>query len=808
MAYNNRAEDIDKAIVIDGSVKVIDRRSSGGSRKKRISGPASGGGVFRRGSGLNTGGRPVGNTSGYQDRRTTGRLFGNSSQGSTRGTGYPGYRTPRGCSLLSGKTLLIIIAVVVLFFILRNCTSLLGEPTETTGWTTAAGYSSTTTGQTVAPAIGITESRTARTTILGSGRDIFTIMVYLCGSDLETESGMATADINEMLYAKIGDNVNIIIETGGAKRWNNSVISNKTNQRYQVTADGLLALDRDVGKKPMTAPDTLTDFITWSAREFPANRYGLILWDHGSGSLGGFGYDELFPAQGSMSVSEIYGALDRAGVVFDFVGFDACLMATLETAYMLNPYADYMIASEETEPAIGWYYTNWISKLSANPSMATTSLGRLIVDDYIAKCRSDVPSQTATLSVIDLVALNNTGDAAFRSFAKAADIQLDSDYRLIANARGDSREFGRANFDQVDLIDLAENIDSSEAQSFAGALDQCISYNRTSANISQANGLAIYFPYDELKNFSSMLAVYQKIGMSEEYTALVRKFANLVVGGQITTSGSSSAFSSLTGGGLTDSLWSTAWNLFFANADFSEFTGGDSNWIESGLIQRNSEYYENHYLNAGDLQLTDKNGRVVLQLTDEQWDLIQSVELNIFFDDGEGYIDLGLDNLYEFDSDGDLLISFDGTWLALDGHVVAWYVDSYEDDGTTWSVSGRIPALLNGNRVDIIVKFDTDYPDGVVCGARAIYAETDGIVPVPKGLIQIRTGDTLDFLCDFYSYDEDYLDSYYLGEQMIADSELTVSNVLIGSNRCLVTYRLTDLYNNTYWTPAVEWPDR
>lgn len=789
----------------------MDRGNGGGSRKKRVSGPASGGGVFRRGPGLGTGGKPVGSSSGYGDRRAGSGLPGSGSPGGTRGPAYHGNRAPRGCSLPTGKSLLIIIGVVVLYLILRNCTGLAGDPGETTGWTTNQGSMSTTTRRAdtnIDPGAGITGSRTARTTILGGGRDVFTIMVYMCGSDLETDSGMATADINEMLYAEIGDNVNIIIETGGARQWNNSVISSTTNQRYQVTADGLLALDKNVGKRAMTDPATLTDFITYCADRFPANRYGLILWDHGSGSLGGFGYDQLFPASGSMSVSELYGALELADVNFDFIGFDACLMATLETAYMLNYRADYMIASEETEPGIGWYYTNWISRLSANTSMPTAALGKLIVDDYIARCRAEVPSQTATLSVVDLVALNNKGDAALRSFAGSADSQLDTDYRLIANARGDAREFGRSQFDQVDLIDLAENVDSDQARQLIDVLSQCISYNRTSANITNANGLAIYFPYDELKNFSVMLDVYEQIGMSEEYTALVQKFANLVVGGQITTSGSSSAFSSLTGGGVTDILWSTAWNLFFANADFSQFTGGTGDWIDSGLIQRNSGYYENHYLNSGDLQLTDKNGTVVLQLTDGQWDLIQSIELNVFFDDGEGYIDLGLDNVYEFDGDGDLLVGFDGTWLALDNHVVAWYVDSYEDDGAFWSISGRVPALLNGDRVDIIVKFDNDHPYGTVCGARTLYDDITGIAPVPKGLRTIGSGDTIDFLCDFYSYDEDYLDSYFLGEPLIADGDLTVSNVTIGSGRSLITYRLTDIYNNTYWTPAVEWKGR
>ncbi|HBP37461.1 MAG TPA: peptidase C11 [Clostridiales bacterium] len=789
----------------------IDRPSGGNSRKKRVSGPASGGGVFRRGSGLGSGGRPVGQSGGYQDRRAGGGgpIGGGTGDGGSRGPGLSGGRAPRGCSLLSGKTLLVLIGAVVLFFIIRTCTGQTGEPTGTTRWTSAPGSSTTLASQTgaaVSPAPGIMAPRTARTKILGGGRDVFTIMVYMCGSDLETDAGMATADINEMLYADIGDNLNIIIETGGAKKWKNSVISNTTNQRYQVTADGLAALDKNVGKKPMTDPQTLTDFISYCADEFPANRYGLILWDHGSGSLGGFGYDQLFPAWGSMPVSQIYAALENAGVDFDFVGFDACLMATLETAYMLNYRADYMIASEETEPGIGWYYTNWISKLSANPSMATEALGKLIVDDYIAKCRADVPSQTATLSVVDLVALNNSVDNDFRAFAKSADAQLDADYRLIANARGDAREFGRSGFDQVDLIDLAENIDSVSARQLVGTLQDCICYNRTSANISQANGLSIYFPYDELKNLSSMLKIYDQIGMSDEYNSLIRKFANLAVGGQITTSGSSSPFSSLTGGGTADSLWSTAWNLFFANADFSQYTGGAGDWIDSGLIQDNAGYYERNYLNAGDLELTDKNGTVVLQLSDEQWDLIQSVELNVFFDDGEGYIDLGLDNIYEFDSDGDLLIDFDGTWLALDDHVAAFYVDSYEDDGSGWSMSGRVPALLNDRRVDIIIKFDSEFPYGVVCGARAIYADAAGVVP--KGLTPIAEGDQIDFLCDFYSYDEVFLDSYYLGEPMIADGALTVSNVLIGDDRCLVTYRLTDIYNNIYWTPALEWDGR
>jgi hypothetical protein len=262
------------------------------------------------------------------------------------------------------------------------------------------------------------------------------------------------------------------------------------------------------------------------------------------------------------------------------------------------------------------------------------------------------------------------------------------------------------------------------------------------------------------------------------------------------------------GSGVASDLWAIAWNAFFVNADFSSFTGAltgnQTNWVDQNQIQSSADYYQKNYLDATSIKLTQKGNTQVLKLTDEQWDLIQTIELNIFFDDGQGYIDLGLDNVYEFDRDGDLVIDFDGTWLALDNHVVAYYVESIEETGDNWSITGRIPAMLNGMLVDIIVHFNNDYPYGVVAGARINYGDVTDTVA--KGLIEINRGDVIDFLCDFYSYDQEYNDSYYLGEQMTVTGDLIVSNVNIGDDRCLVTYRLTDIYNNTYWTPAVVAP--
>ena len=255
-----------------------------------------------------------------------------------------------------------------------------------------------------------------------------TILVYLCGTDLESRSKMATSDLQEMLNADLSDKVNLIVYTGGCKQWQNNVISSRNNQIWQVKDEGLVCLDEDAGSVSMVKPDTLADFIRYGAKKFPANRMALIFWDHGGGSVSGFGYDEKFASSGSMDLAEIDEALTDGGVKFDFVGFDACLMATTETALMLAKHADYLIASEETEPGIGWYYTDWLTALGENTSMSTVEIGKKIVDDFVDTCASKCRGQKTTLSVVDLAELEAT---ELQMLSKLASDEYTIDERMM-----------------------------------------------------------------------------------------------------------------------------------------------------------------------------------------------------------------------------------------------------------------------------------------------------------------------------------------------------------------------------------------
>ncbi len=658
-------------------------------------------------------------------------------------------------------------------------------------------------------------ARDKYTTIHGDGTDEVTIMVYMCGTDLESRSGMATNDLNEMANATLSDQVNLIVYTGGCKQWKNNIVSSSVNQIYQVRDGGLKCLVSDAGTAAMTDPENLTSFIDYCTEHYPANRQMLIFWDHGGGSISGYGYDEKNAYAGSMNLSEINNALSNAGTKFDFIGFDACLMATLETDQMLTSYADYCIASEETEPGVGWYYTNWLTKLSTDPSMPTIEIGQNIIDDFVDVCARSCQGQKTTLSIVDLAELEtNLGDD-FKAFAQSTtELIKNNDYQTVSDARNDVREFAQSSrIDQIDLVHFAKGIGTDEAEALANTLLSAVKYNRTSSSMTNAYGISVYFPYQKVSNVDNAVALNDAIGVDEEYSDCIKEFAALEVSGQISSSSGSlsSPLSSLLGGGASGSAQdmtqiATLLGSFLTDTDtLGSLIGGSASFFSGRALstEDTAAYIESHQFDAGRLTWSENgDAQPSIALSEEDWALIHSVDLNLYVDDGEGYIDLGLDNVYTIEEDGTFVADVDGTWLSINGQPVAYYHLDTVEDGENYTITGRVPALLNGEEVNLILIFDQDHPYGYIAGADPDYDEETETATISRGLIDLEVGDTLDFLCDYYGYDGSFRDSYYLGEQMSVTETMEISNTEVGASY-VALYRFTDLYNQAYWTPAV-----
>lgn len=762
-------------------------------------------------------------------------------------------------------------------------------------------------------------ARQKYTKIKGKGKDTVTLMLYMIGTDLESGSGMATADLNEMLYAQMSNSkLNIYVETGGCKRWKNSVIASGKIQRWHMTGEGL-ELDETLGKADMTEEANLRDFISYCKGKAPADRYMLILWDHGGGSVSGYGYDELFP-NGSMDISEIAAALKESGVKFDFVGFDACLMATLETAIALAPYADYLIASEESEPGTGWYYTNWLKLLDKSTSTDTLEIGRTIIDDFIFASKKTSPGSQTTLSLTDLSELQGTVVKELTGFGASLTAQLQSmDYQTVAEARASSREFSPSSrLDQVDLVDFCLRLGSEQGKSLSQAVQSAVKYNRA-CNIQNAYGLSIYFPNKSLRSVNSMVQIYDKIGIDSSWKESVRAYATLENSGQI-ASGSSSAYGSGSGslidtllGGLSgysgyaDSSYSSSssqgssygssygydsyssmgledmlglltgygysgyadsssqsqssssssgssWldsalsyflddsaasssygygygydsygssygqsvdlfdSLFggytstdgttYGGVDYSSLFGGSNTSTAGSLLELAAQMLlRSPVVGSVPLEIEEKDGERVLSLSEDMWSQILAADLNVFVYDGEGFLDLGLDNVADYNDDGDLIVDWDHSWLTLEGQPVAVYPISDEDeDGNGFYITRKfIPAMLNGERVNLIIEFNEETGEDKVLGAQSV--TQTGVQG--KGYTPMEAGDEIVLVCDYYTCDGTFQAQYTLGDPILypEDGELALANMEITGGEdssMLYTYRLTDIYQASYWAP-------
>ncbi len=674
------------------------------------------------------------------------------------------------------------------------------------------------------------EAREKYTKIRGNGDDTVTIMVYMCGTDLESKNGMATNDLNEMAKATLSDKVNIIVYTGGCKGWKNNVISSRTNQIYRVENGGIRCLEKDLGSKAMTDPKTLTGFIDYCSRNYPADRNMLIFWDHGGGSISGYGYDEKFASSGSMSLAGINEALKNAGIKYDFIGFDACLMATVETDLMAAEYADYLIASEETEPGVGWYYTNWLTALSKDTSMPTIEIGRNIVDDFVDVCARNCYGQKTTLSVVDLAELSQTVGDEFKAFSQGTtELIKKGEYKAVSNARNNVREFAPSSrIDQIDLVSFARGLGTEEGNALSDTLLSAVKYNRTSSNMTDAYGISIYFPYRKTSSVKKAMNTYKQIGLDEEYTDCIREFASLELSGQAATGGTAYGGSSYGGtvspltvllggsgaaggagaaggsaqGGVSMEGMGQIVDLITALSGAG--AAGDIFSGRSLSDEDTAQYIADNRLDPGLLTWqTKEDGTKYISLPEDQWSLVHSVDLNMYYDTGEGYVDLGLDNLYILGDEGELMPDVDGTWLSINDQPVAYYHTDTVDDGTSYTITGYVPAMLNGERVKLMLIFDNDNPYGFIAGADPDY-DPEETETVARGLTELKDGDEIRFLCDYYGYDGELQDSHYLGEPMKVDtSDIRISNTDV-KGKYMALYKFTDIYNQSYWTDIVE----
>lgn len=367
----------------------------------------------------------------------------------------------------------------------------------------------------------------------------YTLLVYMVGSDLESEQGMASSDLREMMASGFdADRVNVVVCAGGTTRWQMD-IDPSAPQMLHVTPEGLESV-ATLSAQSMCDPDTLAGFLRYGHTQYPAERYGLILWNHGGGPVNGYGIDTQYDND-ALTLPALSAAL--AASPFDaenplsFIGFDACLMASIETAHAVASHAQYMIASQEVEPSFGWDY-GFIPQLAEGE--AGDAVGRRIIDEYTESTHAAYAAlqmegflPDLTLSCLDLRHMDAVEEALEELFSTLDTSLSLGSFIALSRARSNTKDIGSFTTGRrLDLVDLGDMLRAlaahcpQETQTLWEALQRLVVYNRT--NVEKATGISIYYPFDDTEYYAEFgQALYDDLHFAPAYAQYLREYTSI-----------------------------------------------------------------------------------------------------------------------------------------------------------------------------------------------------------------------------------------------------------------------------------------
>ena len=604
----------------------------------------------------------------------------------------------------------------------------------------------------------------------------FTLMVYMCGTDLEGEGGSASGDIMEMAASKFkGEKLNIVILTGGTKQWKIKDIGRNTCNIYTLEGETLVR-QATFGRQLLSDPRTLMTFVNYASTIYPSDKYALVFWDHGGGPVWGYGVDEMAKKEkNSLFVPELNAALANSALAqkkAEFIGFDACLMATVETAQQLQRYAKYMVASEELEPGFGWDW-RWLRTLSENTDKDILISLKEIVNRFVDCCEENSGwffDFSGTLSVIDLskidpvaVALSDLGTEAngiFNSHKKAVAFQKG---RAKTKSFGDLGDDG--NFDVVDLGDYAENLYAAfpnRAEALKKAVVDAVVYAKHSSSVSLATGMTTYFPYNASFNEAQgtwpvYASLYKNVNAIAGHTSFLTRFGQcLVPVAPVPREHKKRAGTKAAKGGVEATLPAE-----------DEAQAVEAKFVLWRELEPGSDYFVR--------LLVDKD--------------VQS----------EG---------------GKYNAKFDGKLMSFQDEFI--YVREKDRNEKTGVITYDSPAYLNGVKVRVLIRRDAKNKDGKIVGALRV-AGPDGSKVASKTVMPVKKGDKLQFRYWANLWTKPGDEAKYAGQpthKWVKGKEITVGDSLalkkkaVGKELYLATFWITemtaDMKLNNYYTQKLE----
>lgn len=591
---------------------------------------------------------------------------------------------------------------------------------------------------------------------------------YLCGSDLETYYGSATTDLVEMLEVELPENVNVVIQTGGACEWQNDEMDAEKIQRWVYNSEGLILLEES---EPQNMGDarTLHEFLDFANTYYPADKVAVTFWNHGGGSVTGAAFDEVF-GYDSLNLEEMYQAFDavwpadKDNPALELVGFDTCLMATIDVAATFQNFSKYLVASEELEPGNGWLYSGWMEALANNPSMDGEALGKEICDTYYEGCEEVGTEAQTTLSLTDLTRLTPLLEAyeAFGQEALMVAAEEPGFFAQLARAAGESENYGGNTREQgyTNMVDLGHFARRTawmlpSAEQVQNALEECVIYQVAGEYRKEATGLSCYYSYNgDMDDF-------------EQYVQL----------------GTGDAFKHLYSYGLNGEI-SVEGEKYLESFDIEEYVEVpvlmDMGWEGQSLT-------------------VNEEGTSILELGPQASEVLSGIGFMLFYVDEENDLMLHLGNDNDIVSDWENGIFYDnfrGVWGAIDGYMVYMELSYEGEDYNLYSV----PILLNDEEYNLQVAYDFITEEWEILGA-VKGLEVSGMAS--KVMRILKEGDVITTIWQAKSFEGDDDFEMYAMDEFEVTEDTCFGEVQLFDGMYSIVYEMRDAVGNSVQSDAV-----
>ena len=533
----------------------------------------------------------------------------------------------------------------------------------------------------------------------------------------------ASTDIGEITQVALPENVKVVLQPGGSVSWGSSMINPNMTQRFVYDSDGMHKV-YESRLSNMGNPQTLADFLTFCEEEHPADHTMVILWNHG-GAAFGYGSDSIYKDD-LLTLEELRWAfeqvytLDEENPPVDIIGFDACLMASMEVAESLHGVASYLVGSEQTEPGNGWDYVKLMTSLAENPRMNPLQLSRAVADTYMdyytnywISCGQACNEQ---FSVLDLSYADDLYQA-YSDFASAA-LQTSTEYAgtaaYLGKAANSSIKFCGADQDVFNTMDLGLFMEGTrelfprESEAVLKILDSMVLYNRKCSVFKEATGITVYYP----------AAVKDWYGFS---------YASQYINQICKDPDTKALYYYKVAGCLPEEL-----QAYVAEQGYGQLLPMDARALKT--------------LQKTNVTVRD-DGNMTLPMTKEAVSITQDFNYCLLqvTEDGTAR-KLGNSSYLALSENYELQSIFTGQWLQMDGVLMQTEVVS----GTPSSVRLRSHVMHNGTYSYLLLSVDLETQEWSILGIQPQSDTSDSTTMADRTTTQLKSGDTLLPIYDAY----------------------------------------------------------